>query len=420
MSNKIKIIISNYFNKNYSGMPLYLWGGFISSLLVSVVIGINYFLSLYFTAYYHMSVEHVGILMSIYGLGTIFGGILGGRLSDCMHPRRVAVLGLLMQVFGYFSLIYISSFALLAVVLFMNGVGSYSFITANYTWILSNCTTEQRYQALSILDVTSNAGLGLSGVLIGFLTTQDFPKMFGIATAMMILIAAYICFFRPEKQMIAGSDNQLREENGKFNLKIMIFTLFCVLCAGFMISQDNSTYPIYLRDLFPSMNMNSFGILFSINTFMVVLLQTSVTRLFRDDNKTILAGAGVFLIGAGFLLLLVAKIFLIAVLGMIITTIGEMIFFPTVQYICYECGSATKKGASIGSFRAVYATSRFIGPATGAYIYQSIGGDSLWILCCVMGIVCLVLSIIMWQHLNGIRAQHVEEDAVSTNSHAAA
>src|SRR3990167_3343891 len=415
---KIKTIMNNYIN-NYKGMPLHLWGGFVSSFIVSLVIGINYFLSLYFTNQYHMSIENVGILMSIYGLGTIAGGMFGGRLSDSIHPCNVAVLGLLIQVFGYFSLMHTLSFASLATVLFMNGIGSYSFATANYTWILSCCTTEQRYQALSILDVTSNAGLGLSGVLIGFLTTDDFPKMFGAATAIMILMAAYIYFFRTEKQAILGSDDQSLVANGKFHLKTMIFTLFCVLCAGFMISQDNSTYPIYLRDLFPSMEMNSFGVLFSINTFMVVLLQTSVTRLFQDDNKIILAGAGVFLIGAGFILLLVAKLFLIAVLGMIITTIGEMIFFPTVQYICYECGSSIRKGASIGSYRTVYATSRFIGPATGAYIYQHTGGASLWVLCCVMGAVCLVLSIMMWQHLRNSVIQQVD-DAVSANSHAAA
>ena len=188
-TNKIKTIINNYID-NYKGMPLYLWGGFIASFIVSLVIGINYFLSLYFTKQYHMSVEHVGILMSIYGLGTIVGGMLGGRLSDGMHPRKVAVLGLLIQVVGYFSLIYTSSFASLALVLFMNGIGSYSFATANYTWILSCCTTAQRYQAISILDVTSNAGLGLSGVLIGFLTIEDFPRMFGVATVIMILMAA--------------------------------------------------------------------------------------------------------------------------------------------------------------------------------------------------------------------------------------
>lgn len=417
--NKIKTITNHYIN-NYQGMPSYLWGGFISSLIVSLVIGVNYFLSLYFTMQYHMSVEHVGIIMSIYGLGTIVGGILGGRLSDSLHPRTVAVLGLLIQVVGYFLLIYISSFACLAVVLLMNGIGSYSFVTANYTWVLSCCTPEQRYQALSILDVTSNAGLGLSGVLIGFLTIEDFPKLFVVGTGIMILMAVYICFFRTDKQMVAGSDEQSLAANGKFNLKIMTFTLFCVFCAGFMISQDNSTYPIYLRDLFPSMEMNSFGILFSINTFMVVLLQTSVTRLFQNDNKIILAGAGVFLIGAGFIILLLAKIFFIAVLGMIVTTVGEMIFFPTVQYVCYECGSSTTKGASIGSYRAVYATSRFIGPATGAYIYQRIGGESLWVLCCIMGAGCLMLSIIIWQYLNNLTIQPIKREEASANSHASA
>ena len=173
---KIKTIMNNYIN-NYKGMPLHLWGGFVTSFIVSLVIGINYFLSLYFTNQYHMSIENVGILMSIYGLGTIAGGMFGGRLSDSIHPCNVAVLGLLIQVFGYFSLMHTLSFASLATVLFMNGIGSYSFATANYTWILSCCTTEQRYQALSILDVTSNAGLGLSGVLIGFSFLIPYPLL---------------------------------------------------------------------------------------------------------------------------------------------------------------------------------------------------------------------------------------------------
>ena len=108
-----------------------------------------------------------------------------------------------------------------------------------------------------------------------------------------------------------------------------------------------------------------------------------------DSNKVWMVGVGAFLIGVGMGLLSIATVFSMAVFSCIIYTFGEMIFFSMAQFVCYQRGAEKKKGQSLGAYRMVYATSRFIGPMAGGFIYQHLGGQVLWSLSGAIGVICL-------------------------------
>ncbi|EKD71600.1 MAG: multidrug resistance protein, MFS family, partial [uncultured bacterium] len=192
ISSSLKQPIIHRYVSNYRGLSSLTWEGISISFIESTLIGICYFISLYFVGVLHLSIANAGMIMSCYGIGTIFGGSIGGTLSDLMSPRIVSIGNLLLQSIGFFTLMAANSPYILMIALLIIGFGSYGFITSNHTWTLLHSQQNQRLKTINILDASSNLGLGISGVIISLLSMESFHKLFLIAGVTLLSLTAYL------------------------------------------------------------------------------------------------------------------------------------------------------------------------------------------------------------------------------------
>ncbi len=74
---------------------------------------------------------------------------------------QIAALSLCLQAIGYLALIKLTSVISLMLTMFFIGLATYSFITANYLWVLNQSTSEEahRLKAINLLSTASNLGL---------------------------------------------------------------------------------------------------------------------------------------------------------------------------------------------------------------------------------------------------------------------
>jgi MFS family permease len=330
-------------------------------------------------------------MIACYGAGTIIGAFVGGKLSDRFSPGMISGISLIIEAMAYLILIKNHHFYFLMINLFFIGISAYSFITSNSLWVLAKCHANEnlRLQALNILNVASNVGLGFSAVLMSFVTFKDFPPLFGVSSLILFCVSMYI--FVLEKK----SFTQYVHQNIKVGSiskkiyydKIIMYVYLSLFCMGIIIAQTNSTYPLFLQETFPTMGMKSFSILFTVNTLMVVLFQTVLVDRFKKNNKISIIVFSVFFLGFSMLILKYSCNFSIALLSMIIMTIGEILFFSISQFICYEKSANNKKGQNLGIYRMVFACSRIAGPCVGAFIYQQFGSPQLWSFCFGLGLI---------------------------------
>lgn len=381
----------------YSGLSSQAWQGILVSFIEATLVGICYFLSLYLVNEIHLTIRNVGMIISCYGLGTILGGLMGGKLSDQIAPRNVSIASLLLQGAAYFLIINVKSTPLLMLNLFIIGIGSYGFITSNHVWTLAHCHHSERLKAINLLDVASNLGLAVSGMIVGYLTTNKFSMLFLMASILLGITAFYLMFSKHRKSKgINNEDNSTNNFSGlSINLTIICFVLFCLFLVGLIISQINSTYPIYLQAKFSELGTSSFSNLLALNAILVVLFQAPLVNLVRVHNKIILLGVGACILGIGILLLIVSYAYWVAILSCILITIGEILFFSISQLICYEKGPDKKKGLSLGSYRMTYAASRVLGPVAGGFFYQQFGSNLLWGICFGLSLLCLFPSLLL-------------------------
>jgi MFS family permease len=187
-----------------------------------------------------------------------------------------------------------------------------------------------------------------------------------------------------------AADSASSTTKNKVDKKIVRLVLAILFLVGLIIFQISTTYSIYIKEYFPVYGTHGLGVLFAINAFMVVFLQTPIVNWFQAYNKVLLVGLGAFLMGVGMFVLVFPSFFLFAVISCVIYTVGEMLFFSVAQYICYQYGDDNKKGHSMAIYRMVYASSRVLAPIGGSFIYQELGGKSLWVICGLIGIGCLL------------------------------
>jgi MFS family permease len=385
------LLLNNYCT-NYKGLPYAAWQGISIGFIESTLVGICYFLSLYFVTELHLSLVNAGFLISAYGLGTILGSIIAGKLSDQFSPRFVTIISLLIQAVSYFLLIKIHTPSLLLINLFILGIGSYGFITSNYLWTLGNCKSEERLKAINMLDIVSNLGLAIAGIIIGFASTQRFVNIFFLSSCALCIMAVYLIFYSKQSQIITNVISSNNNSSSSVNLKIKYYALACLFLVGLIISQVHSTYPVFLQRSFPEMGTMSFSILFILNATLIVLFQAPLVNSLANVNKIFLIGMGAFLLGLGMALLNFSFFFAIAILSCLITTLGEILFFSIAQLICYEKSPEKKKGLGLGTYRMIYAASRVAGPAAGGLVYQQSSAQELWLICFLLGVTCFIPS----------------------------
>ena len=223
--------------------------------------------------------------------------------------------------------------------------------------------------------------------------------MFLISGILLFISSNYLYFLKLKEKKVLKVDEKQSTlipdktiSNGN-NRTILVWVLICLFFVGLIIVQRRATYIIYLHAFFITINPKNTGFIFAINPFLIVLLQVPLVNLFGNYNKMMVVGMGAFFIGLGMFILTLSFTLINAILASVIYSFGEMIFTSVAQLICYQNGGQKKKGQSLGLYQTVYACSAVVGPTIGGLIYHHLGGNTLWYISGIIGLICLIICI---------------------------
>jgi predicted MFS family arabinose efflux permease len=397
MERNYLILAAKGYLANYAGLPTACWSRIVARCISATAGSVSFFLSLYFVSILHISLVTTGIIIACYGIGTTIGGIISGKLADRISPRIVSISGLLLQSTAFLFFLKITNPYLLMANEFLSGMAAYSFITANSLLVLNQAKqseTEKR-KTIHVMYTASNLGIGLGATIVAIFATYGFHYLFLCSSILLFLTAFYLMLWEKPSELINTDINSTLATTDKIqqptDRKVLWLILSCVFLNGLTLAQLSSTFSIYLAAQFPQLGASAASYMFILNTVLIVFLQTPIGGIFKDSNKFIMAGVGALLVGLGMMLLSFAWVFSIAIIAGFIYTIGEMLFIPMAQLICYQNGAAKKKGQSIGMYQTTYALSVVIGPIIGTHIYHHFGGHVVWYGSGLLGIVCFML-----------------------------
>ena len=158
--------ISNLYKNAYSGLSPAMWWLSVVMLVNRAGTMVVPFMTLYLTQARHFSIGMAGMVMSVFGLGAICGGILGGKLTDKFGFYNIQLSALLCGGVMFIVLGQMSSFPAICTCTFALAVLNESFRPANATAVAQYSNENNRTRCYSLNRLSINLGWAAGGAAL--------------------------------------------------------------------------------------------------------------------------------------------------------------------------------------------------------------------------------------------------------------
>jgi len=372
----------------YHGLSKEVW-------LLSLILLINRsgtmvlpFMSLYLTSELDFTLAQAGWVMSAFGLGSIGGSLLGGRLTDKAGAFSVMFWALFLSVFGFIALLWMKTLLSVCLTILLTSLVAEAFRPASFAAIANCATPENRARAIALIRVAINLGMAIGPAIGGFLAVSaGFHYLFIIDGITCFLAAIFMRFIFVER----FNEEKLKEKKAKLIAaekevvtpplkdKRYLFFLLLVFFNAIAFFQIFSTQPVFFRDEF-RLDESQIGMLMAFNCLLIVVTEMPLIYLIeRYLTKLQIVNVGTFLIGLGYALLIwLPPGWPTAILSMFFLTVGEMASLPFLSTLALNRTNDQNRGRYMALFTMTYSVAHIVSPNMGLQLAQNFGFQMMW------------------------------------------
>ncbi|MEQ1633013.1 MAG: MFS transporter [Planctomycetota bacterium] len=386
-----------FLQSTYGGLPAVTWLICVAAFVNRAGAMVLPFLSLYLLRRFGLDVQQAGFLVSLYGIGSVLGNLVGGKLTDVLGPVRVQLVTLTAAALWMWTMTQFTTLWLLGPGIFVLGLLNDSFRPGNMSAILASVPPHLGPLALTLNRVFVNAGWAIGPTIGGHLAKLDYDWLF-VADGATCALAALVLWWKVpidlgdahqlehRKSVAAAKDAGVTIQSdrspwhdGKF---LLLLLANVITLLAFM--QYFSTESRYLEATF-ACDEEDIGNLLAINPLLIVLLEMPLVRSLRGRAPLPFVAFGTFLIGLAFLLLVPAHWAMPGVIAqMVLLTVGEMFSFSPLGGFVGDRASSGRRGQYLGLHGAAFSFAFVLAPTLGGMTYKHLGADALWYGCFVL------------------------------------
>jgi predicted MFS family arabinose efflux permease len=356
------------------------------------------FLSKYLKENLHFTYGEVGWIMVAFGLGSMLGSWLGGKLSDKIGFYKIMVFSLFTSGILFFIIQYITSFWGLCLGMFTIMSVADMFRPAMFVSLSVYAKPENRVRALTLVRLAVNLGFAAGPTLGGLIILGlGYQGLFWVDGSTCILAILIFAFTVKEKKRIPLTISELEAKiNKKSILKdrpfwLLLFTLFIIAMVFFQIF---TTLPLYHHEKFGLTEVQT-GLLLSLNGFLVFLLEMPiVSRIEREKiNKIKIILYGALCCALGYFILLFDSWVIILVVSIVLLTFGEIFAFPFSNAVALDRAPKGQEGQYMGLFTMSFSLAHIACSKTGLDVIAHFGYQTNWIVMGSLGMLAVFCCI---------------------------
>lgn len=348
------------------------------------------FLSKYMKENLHFSYSQIGWVMVFFGIGSIVGTWLSGKLSDKIGFYKVMVFSLFASGIVFILLHYATTFEELCVGILVLTTIADMFRPAMLVCLKTVTTKEKRASAYSLTRAAVNLGFLFGPVLGGLIIMQSgYEYIFYADGATCILAIIVFMIFVREKQLPIKTAAERALPKNVLVMKDKPFMLHLVICliTGILFFQIFTTLPLYYKEQF---NMSEFdsGLLLSLNGLLLLLFELPIVNYVSRNkiNNHRVIFIGLVLMATSFLFLLYPWEGMLFPM-MLFMTCGVMLTFPFANSFAMERSYEQRDGKYMAAFTMSYSFAHILSAKTGMEIIQNSGYETNWIFMSILGVV---------------------------------
>lgn len=384
--------ILNAYKTSFSGLSRETW-------ILSVVILINRcgfmavpFMGLYVTQALHRPESDAGIIISLFGAGSIAGAAAGGKFTDMFGYRPVQILASLIG--GLFFLLFamVEDFTWLCVLAVVISFFSEAFRPANYAAIASYATEGTETRSYSLNRLANNIGWAFGISMGGIIASFNYKLLFIVDGSVSVLVAIVIFFLLPAKTMVRKTAAEQKAMNVRKPWQDLPYIKFLVLCAMFTTCffLMFRVVPVFYKEVW-HLDESLIGIILGLNGIVIALMEmVMISKIENKKSPIFYIVMGVIIVCFSFAVLMLPKFIpvVLAVISILLFTFGEMFSLPFFNTFVVKRSNEYNRGIYAAGYTLSWSVAQVIGPTSGFYIAEKFGYNTLWIGVTVLLLLC--------------------------------
>lgn len=374
----------NLYRNAYTGLTRRMW-------LLAVVMLINRsgtMVLAFMTLYIHhigYSTKLAGFVVGVYGIGSLTGAFIGGKISDRFGFYYTQFFALLCGGILFIVLGQMKTYTSICVCTFFLSMVNESFRPANATAIAHYSTPQSRTQAFSIVRLAINLGWGVGGALGGFLASFNYHLLFWVDGLTNIAAAFLFLWLLPkvsllQQQNLNKSDIEKAKARPAYKDKVFLYFIALQVLFAICFFQLFTTIPLYFKE---GLHINELliGVLLAMNGVLIAIVE--MVLVFKLEGRwpylrlmafgTIIMAVSFFVLNMHFI-----NSVSIAIAAMILITFAEMIAMPFMNSYYISRSTEGNRGQYAGYYTMAWSAAQVIGSTTGTQIAYAIGFTNLW------------------------------------------
>ena len=396
----LKTALQRYIN-NFKGFRREVWILAIITFINRAGTMVLPFLSKYLKENLHFTYGEVGWIMVSFGIGSMLGSWLGGKLSDKIGFYKVMVFSLFTSGVMFFGLQYITSFWGLCIGVFTIMVIADMFRPAMFVSLGVYAKPENRVRALSLVRLSVNLGFATGPVLGGLIILGlGYQGLFWIDGSTCILAILIFAYFVKEKKKIVEhhdeSDSSL-ETKSVFRDKPFWVFLFISFTTAMLFFQIFTTLPLFHHEKFGLTEFET-GLLLSLNGILIFMFEMPLVSIMerKQVNRIKIIFAGALLMALSFYVLLIDVWVGILAVGIIFMTFGEIFAFPFSNAFAMGRAPRGQEGRYMALYTMSFSLAHILSSKMGLEIIGRFGYSTNWFVMGSLGVVAMFFC--FWLH----------------------
>ena len=354
------------------------------------------FFSLYITQKFGVGMTQAGIILGIFSIFGLVGGMIGGALTDKFGRRKLILFGLVFSALSTLSIGFANSIAMLYPLAVVVGLLSDVAGPAHGAMIADILPEKQRQEGFGILRVVGNMAWIIGPTIGGFVANRSFLALFIIDAVISCIVAVLFYLLisetKPEAQPGQARQGMLDTFKGYGQVaRDWAFMAFLVagMLMGVVYQQMYNSLSVYLRD-HHGIQPQGYGFLLTTSAITVILFQFWVTRVIKRKPPFLMMALVTIFYMIGFSMFGIVTVYWLFALAVVVITVGEMIIMPTTQALAANFAPEDMRGRYMAVFGLTWMLPATVGPGAAGVILDNLNPNLLWY---IGGVLCAVAAL---------------------------
>jgi MFS family permease len=363
---------STFVGRRTRGLPAPFWWLWVGTIVNRAGTFIEPFLVLYLTGPRDISVRTAGLVLALWGLGSLLSQPLGGVLTDRLGRRGTLGASLAATAAALLALGAARGVGLIAILGFVVGLVGDMYRPASTAAIADVVDEPDRERAYALSFWAINLGFSVASVSAGVLLHFGFGTLFVLDAVTTLAFGLLALRFVPETRPDAPPTAERVRLGDPVRLlrwdRLLLAATLITLVYAVLYGQATVLLPLAIRDA--GLSASVFGYVVAINGVLIVVLQPLAIGWLDRVPRRVVLPVGLAVVGLGLAATTACRRPWEFGLTVVVWSAGEILVSGSFQATIAALAPEHMRGRYAGALGLAWGASDLLAPLLGTASYD--------------------------------------------------